>query len=331
MFDGYVENVYISDLTYLDKYVTGISSIYTIHRENKELPYTTSAQGKNLNQLMKKLYSELSERIGFGCYSFMNKNTHILNLNNLEVKNCSTNKLGLGQNAILGSMDTTGTAAGNKSKKVVKKAVFELLEKNELYLFWYLNNGTRLEINKPIELFLKRQGMDKFENYFFEVQSLSIYPTIIYIAILNNHIVATGISCANYKYEALKNAIAEAKVVYMFNLRRGTFFLDFSEDKHKQACDFVRNNNFINNYLKARKIVKHSLLNFKLSCEIENLSVYLNCFFNAEKSPKIVSAVSTTLLKCTPFKENIMMSKSNIFFKRHPCPELASHVDCIVV
>lgn len=331
MFDGYVENVYISDLTYLDKYVTGLSSIYTIHRENKELPYTTSAQGKNLNQLMKKLYSELSERIGFGCYSFMNKNTHILNLNNLGFRNCSTNKLGLGQNEIFGSMDTTGTAAGNKSEKVVKKAVFELLEKNELYLFWYLNNGTRLEIDKPIELFLKRQGMDKFENYFFEVQYLSVYSTIIYIAILKDHIVATGISCANYKYEALKNAIAEAKVVYMFNLRRESFFLDYSEDKHKQACDFVRNNNFINNRLKAKKIEKHSLFNFKLSCEIENLSIYLNCFFNMEKSPKIVSAVSTTLLKCAPFKDNIMMSKSNIFLKRHPCPELASHVDCIVV
>ncbi len=331
MFKDYLDYIYISNPSYLDNSIIGIGSVYTIHYQNRELPYTTSAQGKNLYQLIRKMYSELSERIGFSCYSYLDRKTFALNLENLKIKKCLTIDWGIGHTLQIGNIDTTGTAAGTISKKVIKKAIFELLEKNELYFFWYLNNGQRLNISSVINLFLKREGMEKFENYFFEVQTLSLYYTVIYIAIKDNHIVATGISCSPYRYESVKNAIAEAKIIYMFNLRRGSLYLDSSELEHKEACKFIKSNKFIAHNLKGKNINNNNILRLKLSREVKNLSICLNTFFGDDPGSKIISAMSPTLLKCTPVKENILFSKSNLFLKEHPCSTLRTHVDCVVV
>lgn len=80
MFKDYLDYIYLSNPSYLDNSITGIGSVYTIHYQNRELPYTTSAQGKNLYQLIRKMYSELSERIGFSCYSYLDRKTFALNL-----------------------------------------------------------------------------------------------------------------------------------------------------------------------------------------------------------------------------------------------------------
>ncbi|MDA6090034.1 hypothetical protein ODV19_08640 [Lactobacillus amylovorus] len=327
----YVDHMYVSNSKYLDKRVTGIGSIYTVHCGNRELPYTTSAQGKNLHELIRKIYSEFSERIGFGCYSYLRRNTYTINLKKLEFSKCITNEFGIGYSPKVGSIDTTGTAAGTVSKNVIEKAVFELLEKNELYFFWYLNYGKRLERSRIIDLFLKRQGMEKFENYFFEVQTLSLYYTVIYISIKNNHIVTTGISCTPYRYKSIQNAIAEAKIIYMFNLRRGSFYLDLAESEHKEACKFIEQNKFVTHHLKGKLTNTDNILHLKLSYEVKDLKICLNTFFCSGVGPKLVSAISSTLLKCTPFKNDILQSKSNSFLKRHPCPTLQKHVDCVVV
>lgn len=330
MFKDYVDYIYVSESGYLDKCTTGIGTIYTVHYKNLELPYTASAQGKNLHQLIRKIYSELSERIGFGCYSFLKKQISTLNLEKATAVKCLTSDLGIGHTRRIGNIDTTGTAAETISTKVIEKAIFELLEKNELYLFWYLNIGERLKNSKVIERFLKRQGMDEFENYFFETQSLSLYPTVIYIAIKDNHIVATGISCTQYKYESIKNAIAEAKIIYMFNLRKGSLYLDLSKEEHHEACKFVQTNKFVSRRLKAKMLSTSNMLNLKLTCEVKDINICLNTFLKTIKE-KIVSALSTNLLKCLPLKENILLSNSNLFLKKHPCSSLQSHVDCIVI
>lgn len=331
MVKKYVDCIYTSNSNYLDKRVTGIGSVYTIHCKNRELPYTTSAQGQNLHELVKKIYSEFSERIGFGCYSYFKKKTYTLNLENLKISTVLTNELGIGHNAELGNIDTTGTAAGTASKNVIEKAIFELLEKNELYFFWYLNYGKRLKETRVIKLFLKRQGMEEFENYFFEVQTLSLYYTVIYVSIKESHIISTGISCTPYRYKSIKNAIAEAKIIYMFNLRRGSFYLDLSESEHKEACDFIEKSKFITHHLKGKLLNTNNVLHLKLSCEVRDLKIYLNTFFCRDAGPKLVSAISPTLLKCTPLKNDILQSKSSLFLKRHPCSTLKKHVDCVVV
>lgn len=106
----------------------------------------------------------------------MKKQISTLNLEKATAVKCLTSDLGIGHTRRIGNIDTTGTAAGTISTKVIEKAIFELLEKNELYLFWYLNIGERLKNSKVIERFLKRQGMDEFENYFLR---LSLCPYIL--------------------------------------------------------------------------------------------------------------------------------------------------------
>lgn len=332
MFESYIEKFYISNIAYLDKPITGIGSISNIYYKKYSLPYTTSARSHSLNTLIAKMYSEYTERIGFGCFSFFEKQVDSINIRNLKTKSIDANKLGLNGKATFGYVDTTGTAANNKkSNDIVRKAICELIEKNELYLFWYLHYGKRIKITPAVTYILKNQGMLDFENYLFVAQNLSLMPTVIYIGIKNGHIVSTGISCDLYFYSAIKKAVAEAKIMYMFNLRRNRKCMDISELEHKKIYKFIRESSFSSKYLQAKKILNYVYFKLKLSSDVGDIYVSLNSCMDERTAPKLITAFSDSLIKCVPTKENIRLSHTAPFLCKYNCKKIDEHLDCIVV
>ena len=65
----------------------------------------------------------------------------------------------------------------------------------------------------------------------------------------------------------------------MFNLSRGSFYLDLAESEHKEACKFIEQNKFVTHHLKGKLTNTDNILHLKLSYEVKDLKICLNTFF----------------------------------------------------
>ena len=66
------------------------------------------------------------------------KEIKLLSFNADNIISVKGKEVSYGSKYVFGSIDTTGTASGVfKSDDIINKAIFELLEKNELLLLWY--------------------------------------------------------------------------------------------------------------------------------------------------------------------------------------------------
>ena len=101
-----------------------------IKKENYYYPSDGTSISISKELSMRKSYSEYLERFLLSVGGYTHDGTYV----------------SYGENTNYGYIDTTGTATGINSKQVIHKALKELIEKNELFYFWYTNIGERLRI-----------------------------------------------------------------------------------------------------------------------------------------------------------------------------------------
>ena len=167
---------------------------------------------ENKKIALKKCYSEYLERYSLGINIESKKSVKVLNHIEKKLKNNYLSAFAYG-NSVTGHNDTTGTAAGLHSDIIINKAVCELVEKNEVFCFWYSNNGKVIEPNNYIKNIINKLNFVSTNFFCFCSQEISNYPTVIVLGFLHERLITTGVSCTDNMYSSLQNAFQEAKIV----------------------------------------------------------------------------------------------------------------------
>ncbi|KJY59035.1 hypothetical protein JF75_05670 [Lactobacillus kimbladii] len=328
LFKDYSKNYVYTDKEMKNKLHIISGSLSMRRSENVVFPYISSAAGKTEQLCLKKMYSEFLERTDVGFLYNISENMTCVNLKNSKITNdYLKSSLSYSKNSVLGCVDSTGTAAGNSdSTSIIKKSISELIEKNELFLFWYFRSGRRLskrETNK-FELLC---DMCNLKNYMFVSQNLSNWPTVICISVKDNNVVSTGISCQESLNKAIEGALVESKIGRTLNLYQSDTMYKYDFSDKERIIDFVSNCNFKQRSYKFNKLYPD--YNLKTVDWISDINIsFIGTRFR--RSGKVVTAFSDSLLKCLPTKENLRYSGSVSIVKRYNYIMDDSEMDCIV-
>lgn len=155
------------------------SYISVLFNESEFSPYGCTGISLDKKTAFKKALSESIDRRASMLYKLKFKEEFIEGFNIINKKIVSIPRLECCYNSSLENyIDTTGTAVHYQSYSAMHNSVFELLQKNSLFLFWYSDYGYIFEI-------------DNEDIYFIED---SFYPIITLICInLQKNFVSIGL------------------------------------------------------------------------------------------------------------------------------------------
>lgn len=279
--------------------------------------------------MLKKVYSEHLERYYTSLAFMSDKCTASYNLCNGKISYMPLRDLSYGCNTRVGYVDTTGTGARNaETNLIIEKAISELIEKNELLLFWYLGLGKRLEKEQYIEMKLREYGLTCYDSYFFQCQNISSWPTIIALFTKDSKIVTTGISCNKDIKKAMDGAINEAKTLRVLNMLQWRDSLQYSEAEHEEIIEYI-NTLYDKNVQKHCKFQKIENVDIELAEWIGNLEISMIC--SRVNSNKVISVISDELIKCIPIKKNLQYCKDVEIIKKYNISNIDKMLDCIVM
>ncbi|MDD7764434.1 MAG: hypothetical protein PT934_01555 [Peptoniphilaceae bacterium] len=288
-----------------------------IVKSKYELPWTGSSICKNKNISVRKLLSENFERLALGYNIESEKEIKLLSFNADNIISVKGKEVAYGSNYVFGSIDTTGTASGVfKSDDIINKAVFELLEKNELLLLWY---GLLAEEYK-----LSYEEHKKFMKYFNNLYFLTDEIRIFFNRNLSNgfclfvflfkdkKLVGAGCSFNLVFKKALSYAIQEA-----YNLT--IIYRDKSFGHYKHLTD--EEHGEIYNHLDKISLSKYKINNFYegRSLEIKNSldDIYI-CFLNRCRFSygKTIKVYSKKMYTCLPSRYNFKRCEEKEILKK---------------
>lgn len=264
---------------------------------------------------IKKCYSEYLERFSLGiCIG--KKDT-------VQAINIVDNYIGIRQKELFsygdtsyGHNDTTGTATGVDSCIIIKKAVCELVEKNDVLCFWYNNCGKVISLSEAQYHKISKCNFISNEFYCFMVKEISNYPTLIIMCFKDRKLLATGACCNRTEEEAFDGAIDEAKIMewQQFNNDLSSFS-QFSTLEHETIYfETVRKAQA----MKSKYNYEDEKLNDKIELKRWIKNIEVNVIYADEKRGlKTVKCVSKELLSSVPVKENIILCKNKEVVRRY--------------
>lgn len=336
IFKSYKNNIVIYKKPFIigDLVLNGGLKVIRVSK-NIYLPWLCSSVGNSFRLELKKLYSEYLERKFIG----INKDEDVVNMfmmNNHKIYKAHSTDIKYGNSKLFGMIDTTGSASGNlESKKVIQKAVFELVEKNEVLLSWYGRLCKELVLNES--LYVKyldyiNNIKDICDEYKIIIsKNLSNASTIIVILFKDKIIVGSGVSLELDFQKALENAIKEAKTVAISFLNKSYgYYSNYSCKDFEDIYDYV---------LKLCESKEHYFVvvenfcceKFELLEEIKDFYlVYFNkCKFSHDKTVKVYSK---KLLNCLPTKLNLQNNSNKYILKKYNIDIESNDIpDCCIV
>lgn len=310
---------------FINKSKTVVGSIAPIRFGNIEIPAVSSATDSSFNISLCKLFSEFLERNIIGVHYKSEKRILTYDLLNCELDYLPASDFSYGEEGKYNCVDTTGSAAGNNSYDVINKAISELIEKNELFLFWYCKKGKLIENNIFIQKILFNYGLAEFENFLFMSNNLSNWPTVIYVSFNNKAIVTTGICCAKKLSDAIEGAICEGKTLRVLDV------LKHPNTDNRMKLEVY---NFIRNYTSESKTVNQNLKrtlihDLKIADWIDDLYIGL---FDSSIHGKVVTVSSNSLIKCIPNNENLAFCRNTHIVKKNIGDfSHITEVDCVIL
>ncbi|MGT2910756.1 YcaO-like family protein [Streptococcus cameli] len=311
-----------TNLRFINKSKTVVGSIAPIRFGNLEIPAVSSATDNSLNISLCKLFSEFLERNIIGVHYKSKKSILTYDLLNDSSEYMLASDFSYGENGKFNCVDTTGSAAGNDSYEIINKAISELIEKNELLLFWYCRKGKLIENNCLIQDILLKYGLAEFENFLFISNNLSNWPTVIYISFNNKELVTTGICCDKKLSDAIEGAICEGKTLRVMDVLKCTDI--------KTKLDVY---NFIRNYTSVSETVNQNLKGtlihgLMIADWIDDLYISL---FDSSNRGKVVTVSSSSLIKCIPNNENLTFCSDTYIVKKNNIDFSSLEVDCAIL
>lgn len=273
------------------------------------------------------MYSEHLERYCTSLAYFSQKKAICYNIINNTYNLKKLSSFSYGRNKNFGYVDSTGTSARDSmSNFLIEKAISELLEKNELFLFWYHGLGTIIKKNNYIHQILKKYGLNNLDCYLFKCNNISSWPTVILIAAKENKIITTGICCNKNLNKAIENAINEAKTLWVLNKMKLRASLICNEETHIHSIEYIKKFRNKKNHDKFKYIKS---LDIHIANWIKDLSI---TFIGITKGKyKAISVSSDSLIKCVPSQKNIEYCFDTKIFKNFPVQNLQNHIECIII
>lgn len=283
-------------------------------KKNYYFPGDATAIDRIKSQLIKKVTNEHSERFCLGIGGLDKEGALIT----------------YGVNSKYGYIDTTGTASGINSTKVIKKALQEQIEKNELMNFWYTDRCEKylIRLDNKYNNLIKECNFIADSIIVFAFRSLSNNFTVLSLSFKDRQLTGCGINLSEQIGVSINNAILENKIIEWQNYRNpfSTFYKKCVELEHlvyDEICMKKQDNELDINSLE--RILETKLLN-------EDSILYYSDIVllgNTNSSLKTIKVLSKFLLNCVPTQSNMKKSKSQgilkgIDFENH-------RLDCIIV
>lgn len=316
----------VTNSVFLNQHYIGYANLCRVKTNQGLTIGNATSIDKNKQICVKKCFSEYLERFALGIPVDKNKKCDVLNYIDKSMKSIKFSNFGYGD-SLYSHNDTTGTATGKLSDKVICKAICELVEKNEALCFWYSNCGKKIILNKKIREKIFKMNFISDEFYCFLINEITNFPTIIFWGFRNGKLLTTGISCTNDIRNSLDNAIQEAKIIewQQYNNEKSIFF-NYSEAELKNIHNIVMKKN------KSLEIIDLSCNTiFEEEMKFSNWikEVYVKLVFVDEKRGlKTIKCISKELLASIPIKENIEKSLNMEVVKRYYKDVL---IDCPIV
>lgn len=293
-------------------------------------PYGKTPSDSNSIDLKKdigiiKLYEEANERKRLASGILKNNNCIVFDYLNKCWKEYPSRYYSYGFNDKYGFVDTTGTASGYISKNVVMKGIEELIEKNEMALFWYLKKGYYINSDAVINSLIQKHNLKSKEIGIFECKSLSNMYAYFVLLFDDRRFVASG-ACASLNSDiALQGALGEAKLLEWQNFNNSRSTAAKLNEKEFQSI--------YNYYLILKKRSKyysrHISETLKFNDWIKTLDIAILNTIDNRKSVTIKCA-SEELLSCIPRKSNIDQNNCK-YSERIKTLEYKDIPDCILL
>ena len=199
-------------------------------------------------------------------------------------------------------IDTSGTASGLKSKDIVDNAVLEIIEKNEMLLFWYLKKGYYINKTELLMKMINNIGFSSEQIEIFYSRELTNNHVFIVILISQGKIVASGAGINKDSLKSLKKALLEARLLEWLNKNNPLSTMSKLDEKEQQ--------NTINYVELLKQDLPHK--DFKRTVEkhtvfeewIKSMDVHVLNKRNNNTSLTI-KCISKDLYNCLPLKKNI--------------------------
>ncbi|HEL1759498.1 TPA: YcaO-like family protein [Streptococcus suis] len=312
-----------TNIRFINKPKTVVGSVAPIRFGDLEVPAVSSATDSRLNVSLCKLFSEFLERNIIGVHYKSQKTLLTYDLLNCKLEYLQASDFSYGEKGKFNCVDTTGSAAGKTSYDVINKAISELIEKNELFLFWYCRKGKLIENNSFIQDILLKYGLAEFENFLFISNNLSNWPTIIYISFNNTELVTTGICCDKKLSKAIEGAICEGKTLRVLEVLRG-----LNIKTELDVYNFIRNYSSVGEMMNQN--LKRTLIHDLMIADwIDDLYISL---FDSSIRGKVVTVSSNSLIKCIPNNENLVFCRDTYIVKKNIVDfSRLTEVDCIIL
>ncbi|NEW63123.1 hypothetical protein GMA11_06905 [Granulicatella sp. zg-ZJ] len=274
------------------------------------IPWNSTAVAKTKSIGIKKLYSEFLDRHYIG-YQLHKKNQLVYGKGVSSIVPLKRKDICYGVSEKYGVIDTTGTAGGCLSSSTLFQiALLELIEKNELMLFWYGSYGYRYYLKKQSYLNLIKMFNKDYkvvdEIKIFCIKNLSSAVTIIVALFKKKNFVGSGIAASLIIDEAIEKAVNESKNLLLAYYHVGNLLLN--DKLCKEVSVHLQKKE-----LYSKKInynLKEST--FKLKKWINDIvTVFLPFSCGNEK---VIKVCSQKLINCIPLKENLMYLDKEIFY-----------------
>lgn len=314
------KNIWLTSSSFLNDTKMISAELSKIVVDHYVFPEDESAIDHSNIKIIKKMASEYFERRTIGFNSFRKDDTW--RLRGRKISLVKRKEVGYGFSKTYGFLDTTGTSAGVSSNELKKKALTELLEKNESMLFWYTDKFYGIEIDDVISSIVKSLGLADADIYMFYANELSNAHTVITLCFYDNNLVSSGISCSLVYDKAIEDSLLEAKMLLSVYIGRG-----FSPIKNLMDKDYQ---NSVYPYIKEKFLSSTKLTYTPPSVErvivkdwIKPID-YIGLNIVPMSCKQCIRCCSIALMNCMPYRQNLLSMPTKLILKKF---DVLNHLD----
>lgn len=300
--------------------------------DGKLSPLDGSAIDKNKQRAYLKAYSEHAERALLNAYH-KHQQVQALNVITGDIETCPSSDFAYQDETGRRRNDTTGTSAGINAPQMIEKSVWELLEKNELMLWWYARRGYKLPLTGSIIQQAEQLGLQAEQLTIFVCQNLCNRPTVIVTLTNDKRLLSNGIALSDSFETSLQLALEEAKLLKLANdpAWPSAVLSQIDSDTHLATVRHIQSLwSTLDNYQ-----IKETQANanpFQTANFITDLRVKLINQGLGNK-PATIKCISNQLLNYLPKKRNLALDTNLSILIHHgiTVSEIEKAPDCILL